>query len=151
MLSRFSFKAKLTLIFKKFYADAPPAVKKGTGDKLRGKGLAKEEKPPEKILEYIVSPGQVLTGLDIFSKQPPPTILPLESYPPWLFTDVDHIYGPKKSSSMIIHELESANANGNIGNLEGVGEKEMYELKRALKRENRRGIKMKNSLIKLKK
>ena len=110
------------------------------GKKGRSKGPAAEEKAPEVIPEIRVTAGQTLPGLDIFSKLPAPTIQ--QSYPAWVFTDVDRVYGDKRSSSEIIKSVE--------GDLGKADDATMYELKRALKRENTAAIRMKNSQSKMK-
>lgn len=111
-----------------------------TGKKGRSKGPAAEEKPPEVIPEIRVSAGQILKGLDIFSKLPAPTIQ--TSYPDWIYTDIDRIYGTKRSSSEIIKSVS--------GDISKADDATMYELKRALKRENTEAIRMKNTQSKMK-
>ena len=111
-----------------------------TGKKGRSKAPAVEEKPPEVVPDIRVTEGQVLTGLDIFSKLPAPTIS--KTYPDWVFTDVDRVYGAKKSSAVILKSLE--------GDIDKADDAKMYELKRALKRENREGITQKNTQEKMK-
>ena len=110
-----------------------------SGKKGRSKGPATEEKPPEVIPDIRVQEGQVLSGLDIFSKLPAPTIS--KAYPDWVFTDIDRIYGMKKTSSEILKSVD--------GNISKADASTMYELKRALKTENTASIRMKNSQSKM--
>ena len=111
-----------------------------SGKKGRSKGPAAEEKPPEVVPDIRVQEGQVLSGLDIFSKEPAPTIA--KTYPDWVFSDVDRIYGTKKTSSEILSSLD--------GDISKADASTMYELKRALKRENTSRIRSKNSQNKMK-
>lgn len=114
----------------------------GSGGKKAkgGKNAAAEEKPPEVVPDIRVSEGQVLKGLDIFSKHPAPTIA--KSYPEWVFTDIDRVYGMKKSSSEILKTIDR--------DIHKADESVMYELTRALKRENTASIRTKNSQSKMK-
>lgn len=120
--------------FQRSMAAAAPTSSK----KAKGKSNNFEEKPPERIVEMRPIPGEQLTGLNIFTKKPAPTIQPTEAYPDWVFSDVEKIYGPKPSSVSILKSFNNE--------LSKATEEQLYDLKRALKRENTQEIRRMNLL-----
>ena len=113
-----------------------------TSTEKRKKKEVKEEQPPERVIEMKVTEGQVLEGLNIFAKAPAPVIMPLDQYPAWVWTSIDRVYGPKRTSKEIMESLG--------GDIDKADEAALYELKRAMKRENTLLIRKNNAKSKFK-
>jgi hypothetical protein len=110
----------------------------GTKAAVKGKGPGKAEVPPEKVTEFAPNEGDALEGLNIFAGKGAPVIKSMEEYPEWIFSDVAKVYGPKKSSKELLAEIPDQDVSK-------ATPEQLYEMKRAMKRECTRAIRRRNA------
>lgn len=120
--------------FRRFFA---AAAKESSGARQKGKGPGKGETPPERAVHFVPAAGQKLDSLDIFAKGSAPVIA--ADYPSWVYSDVDRIYGPRIKAEVIYKSIPDRD-------LSNATPEQVYDLKRALKREATNEIRRSNRL-----